>query len=493
MTSRPGPGDPVLPARPRAAAAARRARRARLDLGRHRRGPRGLPPLRRRAALRGAPDGDHDDAADPGRRPARRRARPSEDVGTVWFGAAAPLGLLGPALRRAGAGRVLASTHGHEVGWSMLPGSRQALGRIGRAADVVTTVSRLHPRPDRRRPRTGRRARAAAPGHRHHPLPARRRARAPPIRRRHGLGERPLVACVSRLVRRKGQDVLIAALPAHPRGRARRGADDRGRRPGPRPAAAPGPAARRRRRRGLHRSDGRRRGPRPPRRRPTSSPCPAARWPGGSTSRGWASSLLEASASGRARRRRALGRRAGDRPPGRDRSARRRPRRRRRRRDRRRPARRPRPAPRRWARRAGAGCARTGPGTARAARLRTLAAATGPLPTGRAHRSSELPFARASAGSARVDRLDVGGALLGDDVALELQGGRELAARPRRSRRRGSGTGGSPRPSTRPGWRRRRPPGSRRAGPRPRPARRRRRARPCRARSPSRAGPRRRG
>jgi phosphatidyl-myo-inositol dimannoside synthase len=67
----------------------------------------------------------------------------AEGTATVWFGAAAPLGLMAPALRRrAGIDRVLASTHGHEVGWSMLPGARQALHRIGRDADVVTTVSR---------------------------------------------------------------------------------------------------------------------------------------------------------------------------------------------------------------------------------------------------------------------------------------------------------------------------------------------------------------
>jgi phosphatidylinositol alpha-1,6-mannosyltransferase len=43
------------------------------------------------------------------------------DIDTVWFGAAAPLGLLADRARRAGVIRVLASTHGHEVGWSMLP------------------------------------------------------------------------------------------------------------------------------------------------------------------------------------------------------------------------------------------------------------------------------------------------------------------------------------------------------------------------------------
>ena len=39
-----------------------------------------------------------------------------EQISTVWFGAAAPLAVLAPALRRAGAQRIIASTHGHEVG-----------------------------------------------------------------------------------------------------------------------------------------------------------------------------------------------------------------------------------------------------------------------------------------------------------------------------------------------------------------------------------------
>ena len=51
-------------------------------------------------------------------------------IETVWFGAAAPLGLLGGAARRAGATRVIATTHGHEVGWGMTPGARQVLRRI---------------------------------------------------------------------------------------------------------------------------------------------------------------------------------------------------------------------------------------------------------------------------------------------------------------------------------------------------------------------------
>ncbi|MGE3287985.1 MAG: glycosyltransferase family 4 protein [Pseudonocardia sp.] len=132
---------------------------------------------------------------------------------TIWFGAAAPLALLGPHLRRhAGIRRVVASTHGHEVGWSMLPGARQALRRIGRDADVITVVSRYT---------RSRFAGAFGAGAALELLPSGidtevfrpdAGARAE-LRRRYGLGEAPVVTCVSRLVARKGQDVLIRTLP----------------------------------------------------------------------------------------------------------------------------------------------------------------------------------------------------------------------------------------------------------------------------------------
>ena len=60
------------------------------------------------------------------------------DCDTVLFGAAAPLGLLAPALRRAGAERIVALTHGHEAGWAALPGARSMLRRIGEEVDVLT-------------------------------------------------------------------------------------------------------------------------------------------------------------------------------------------------------------------------------------------------------------------------------------------------------------------------------------------------------------------
>ncbi|MGW4366919.1 glycosyltransferase family 4 protein [Nocardia takedensis] len=134
-----------------------------------------------------------------------------ENCDTVWFGAAAPLALLSPVLRRAGAERIVASTHGHEVGWSMLPGARQALRVIGSSTDVVTYVSKYT---------RGRFASAFGPKaaleylppgvdtEAFRPDPA---ARAE-LRERYSLGDRPTVLCLSRLVPRKGQDALIVAM-----------------------------------------------------------------------------------------------------------------------------------------------------------------------------------------------------------------------------------------------------------------------------------------
>lgn len=135
------------------------------------------------------------------------------DVETVWFGAAAPLGLMAPAAREAGAHTIIASTHGHEVGWSMVPGARQALRRIGNHVDTLTYISdytrgRIEP------------AFGSHPEYVHLPSavdssyfrPATGDERTS-TRRRFGWGEDPLVVCISRLVRRKGQDQLIAAWP----------------------------------------------------------------------------------------------------------------------------------------------------------------------------------------------------------------------------------------------------------------------------------------
>jgi phosphatidylinositol alpha-1,6-mannosyltransferase len=142
-----------------------------------------------------------------------RRLIGEHGIDTVWFGAAAPLALLAGRARNAGASRVLASTHGHEVGWSMLPGARSVLRRIGDDSDVVTYVSRYT---------RGRFASAFGPKAALEHLPPgvdteRFRpdsASRSEMRARYGLGQRPTVVCLSRLVPRKGQDMLIRALPS---------------------------------------------------------------------------------------------------------------------------------------------------------------------------------------------------------------------------------------------------------------------------------------
>lgn len=137
----------------------------------------------------------------------------SQRSDVVWFGAAAPLALLSSAAKAAGASVTAASTHGHEVGWSMLPVARSALRQIGDSTDVITYVSRYT---------RGRFASAFGPRAALEHLPAgvdtnRFRpdsAAREELRSRYGLGDRPTIVCVSRLVPRKGQDMLIEALPA---------------------------------------------------------------------------------------------------------------------------------------------------------------------------------------------------------------------------------------------------------------------------------------
>jgi phosphatidylinositol alpha-1,6-mannosyltransferase len=136
----------------------------------------------------------------------------SFDCDRVWFGAAAPLGLLAAGLRRdAGVTRGVALSHGHEIGWAALPGARQLLRRIARGNDVVTYLGEYQ--------RT-RLAKALsgltslerlAPGvdvETFHPD-----VDGSVVRKRYGLRDRPVIVCVSRLVPRKGQDMLIRALP----------------------------------------------------------------------------------------------------------------------------------------------------------------------------------------------------------------------------------------------------------------------------------------
>jgi phosphatidyl-myo-inositol dimannoside synthase len=146
---------------------------------------------------------------------ARRAARILKSSGcdTVLFGAAAPLGLLAPSLRRAGARRIVAITHGHEAGWAVLPGARSLLRRIGDSVDVMTYLGEYT------RSRLARALSPQAVGRLARLAPGvdtdafRPDAGGAAIRERLGLVDTPVVVCVSRLVTRKGQDTLIRAWP----------------------------------------------------------------------------------------------------------------------------------------------------------------------------------------------------------------------------------------------------------------------------------------
>ncbi|MGA5296448.1 glycosyltransferase family 4 protein [Streptomyces koyangensis] len=135
-------------------------------------------------------------------------------VDRVWFGAAAPLAAMAPALRRAGVERIVATTHGHEIWWARVPGARRLLRRVGESADTVTYLGGYTR--ERIAPALGPRARLSrlVPGvdvDAFRPDPAEERGRA--VRVRYGLGGRKVVLSVARLVPRKGQDVLVRALP----------------------------------------------------------------------------------------------------------------------------------------------------------------------------------------------------------------------------------------------------------------------------------------
>lgn len=138
------------------------------------------------------------------------RAVRETEAEVVLFGATYPLAMLGPRLAASGV-PYLSAAHGFEYWLSIAPGThaamRYATSRASRvpvmcsafiARTVRTAVPRsvpvsvLYPGAD---------VEAFRPD-----LPT------DDLRARHALGDRPLVVCVSRLVARKGQDVLIRGL-----------------------------------------------------------------------------------------------------------------------------------------------------------------------------------------------------------------------------------------------------------------------------------------
>jgi phosphatidylinositol alpha-1,6-mannosyltransferase len=135
------------------------------------------------------------------------------NIKSAFFGAAAPLALLAPGLRTAGVKRIVALTHGHEVWWSRLWPFSWAIARIACAVDSLTYLGDFT---------RGEIAKALdydsvaklvriAPGiDTEHFTP---RTDAQGLRESLGLGNKKVIVSVGRLVHRKGQDVLIEAMP----------------------------------------------------------------------------------------------------------------------------------------------------------------------------------------------------------------------------------------------------------------------------------------
>ena len=137
----------------------------------------------------------------------------SRGITTVFFGAAAPLGLLSQGLRRSGVKRIVALTHGHEVWWAKVWPFSWAMRRIGNGVDNLTYLGNFT-RTEISRALSQRSAnsmRKIAPGiDTDHFAP---RADAQLLRTELGLSEKKVIVSVGRLVHRKGQDTLIESMP----------------------------------------------------------------------------------------------------------------------------------------------------------------------------------------------------------------------------------------------------------------------------------------
>jgi len=132
------------------------------------------------------------------------------NLSTVWFGAAAPLGVSARWLRRAGAQHIVALTHGHEVWWSKVWPFSWAISEIARSVDVVTYLGDFTHQAIARRFKDKNKLTKIAPGidtEHFRPLDGRE------LREKYGIADRATIVSVGRLVHRKGQDRLVEAMP----------------------------------------------------------------------------------------------------------------------------------------------------------------------------------------------------------------------------------------------------------------------------------------
>ena len=137
----------------------------------------------------------------------------AEKISVAAFGAAAPLGLLAPSMKRSGIVRIVALTHGHEVWWAKVFPFNLLLRRIGTGVDSLTYLGE-YTRQMISRPLT-QSAKSAmikiAPGIDTDHFSPKNSAN---LRQSLQLSQKKVIVCVARLVHRKGQDKLIDAMPS---------------------------------------------------------------------------------------------------------------------------------------------------------------------------------------------------------------------------------------------------------------------------------------
>ena len=137
----------------------------------------------------------------------------TENLQVIFFGAAAPLAIMAGGFRKVGVQKIVALTHGHEVWWAKLWPFNWAIRYIGASVDHLTYLGDFT-RHEISRALTSKASAAMvkiAPGiDTDHFAP---QASAEQLRACLGLTDKKVIVSVGRLVHRKGQDSLIAALP----------------------------------------------------------------------------------------------------------------------------------------------------------------------------------------------------------------------------------------------------------------------------------------
>jgi phosphatidylinositol alpha-1,6-mannosyltransferase len=142
-----------------------------------------------------------------------RKVLHDRGIERVFFGAAAPLALLSQGLRKAGATRIVALTHGHEVWWAKVWPFNWLLRRIGNGVDVLTYLGSFTQRAISRSLSKGAREAMVriAPGiDTSHFAPD---VTSSQLKSELDLEGKRVIVSVGRLVHRKGQDTLVESLP----------------------------------------------------------------------------------------------------------------------------------------------------------------------------------------------------------------------------------------------------------------------------------------